>query len=73
VNGKPIKPGFLIEVMALELFVPPFSGGYSYASISISLLKDSRSQFELVNRVALHLQNTTVRIEESVLIEERWI
>jgi hypothetical protein len=29
-NGKPIKPGFLIEVMALELFVPPFSGGYPY-------------------------------------------
>lgn len=29
-NGKPIKPGFLIEVMALELFVPPFLGGYPY-------------------------------------------
>ena len=28
--GKPIKPAFLIEVMALELFVPPFSGGYPY-------------------------------------------
>jgi hypothetical protein len=28
--GKPVKPGFLLEVMALELFVPEFSGGYPY-------------------------------------------
>lgn len=29
--GKPIKPSFLIEVMALQLLVPPFSdGGYPY-------------------------------------------
>jgi hypothetical protein len=28
--GKPVKPSFLIEVMALELFVPEFSGGYPY-------------------------------------------
>jgi hypothetical protein len=30
VNDKPIKPSFLIEVMALQVFVPPFSGGYKY-------------------------------------------
>lgn len=29
-NDKPVKPSFLLEVMALELFVPPFSGGYTY-------------------------------------------
>lgn len=29
-DGKPVKPSFLTEVMALELFVPPFSGGYPY-------------------------------------------
>lgn len=29
-HGKPIKPSFLIEVMALELLRPPFSGGYVY-------------------------------------------
>ncbi len=29
-NGKPVKPSFLLEVMALALFVPPFSGGYPY-------------------------------------------
>ena len=29
-HGKPIKPSFLIEVMALELLRPPFSGGYAY-------------------------------------------
>ncbi len=29
-SGKPVKPSFLLEVMALELFVPPFSGGYPY-------------------------------------------
>jgi Second Messenger Oligonucleotide or Dinucleotide Synthetase domain len=28
--GKPVKPGFLLEVIALELFVPEFSGGYPY-------------------------------------------
>jgi predicted nucleotidyltransferase len=28
--GKPAKPGFLLEVMALDLFAPPFSGGYPY-------------------------------------------
>lgn len=28
--GKPVKPGFLLEVMALDLFVPEFSGGYPY-------------------------------------------
>jgi hypothetical protein len=29
-QGKPIKPSFLIEVMALELLVPPFGGDYRY-------------------------------------------
>jgi hypothetical protein len=29
-QGKPIQPSFLIEVMALKLIVPPFSGGYKY-------------------------------------------
>jgi hypothetical protein len=28
--GKPVKPSFLIEVMALELLVPPFDGDYPY-------------------------------------------
>ncbi len=30
VHDKPIKPSFLVEVMALDLFCPPFSGGYVY-------------------------------------------
>ncbi len=29
-QGRPVVPSFLIEVMALELLVPPFSGGYPY-------------------------------------------
>ena len=29
-NGKPVYPSFLVEVMALKLIVPPFSGGYKY-------------------------------------------
>ena len=29
-QGGPINPSFLIEVMALQLLVPPFSGGYPY-------------------------------------------
>lgn len=29
-QGKPIKPSFLIEVMALELLHPPFGGDYRY-------------------------------------------
>ena len=29
-HGRPVEPSFLLEVMALELFVPPFSGGYQY-------------------------------------------
>lgn len=29
-NEKPVKPSFLLEVMALKVFVPPFSGGYPY-------------------------------------------
>jgi hypothetical protein len=29
-KGKPIKPSFLIEVMALELLVPPFGGDFRY-------------------------------------------
>jgi Second Messenger Oligonucleotide or Dinucleotide Synthetase domain len=29
-QGKPIKPSFLIEVMAMQLLFPPFSGGYVY-------------------------------------------
>ncbi len=29
-QGKPIKPSFLIEVMAMQIFYPPFSGGYVY-------------------------------------------
>lgn len=28
--GKPVKPSFLIEVMALELLVPPFGGNLRY-------------------------------------------
>jgi hypothetical protein len=28
--GKPVKPSFLLEVMALDILVPPFSGGYVY-------------------------------------------
>ncbi len=27
---EPVRSGFLLEVMALDLFVPPFSGGYPY-------------------------------------------
>lgn len=30
IQGKPIKPSFLIEVMALQILYPPFSGGYIY-------------------------------------------
>lgn len=29
-NGRPVQPSFLLEVMALDLLVPPFSGGYRY-------------------------------------------
>jgi hypothetical protein len=29
-QGKPIKPSFLVEVMALQVLYPPFSGGYIY-------------------------------------------
>ena len=29
-QGHPIKPSFLIEVMAFQLLVPPFAGGYPY-------------------------------------------
>jgi hypothetical protein len=29
-QGKPIKPSFLIEVMAMQLLYSPFSGGYIY-------------------------------------------
>ncbi len=29
-HGKPLDPSFLLEVMALQLIVPPFSGGYKY-------------------------------------------
>lgn len=29
-NGRPVTPSFLLEVMALSLLVPPFSGGYPY-------------------------------------------
>lgn len=29
-HGKPIKPSFLIEVMALDLLHPPFGGNYRY-------------------------------------------
>ena len=29
-QGKPIKPSFLIEVMAMQILFPPFSGGYVY-------------------------------------------
>ena len=29
-RGKPVSPSFLLEVMALKLFIPPFSGGYPY-------------------------------------------
>ena len=29
-QGKPIKPSFLLEVMAMKILKPPFSGGYPY-------------------------------------------
>jgi len=29
-HGKPVKPSFLVEVMALELLHPPFGGDYRY-------------------------------------------
>jgi hypothetical protein len=29
-RGKPVKPSFLIEVMALDLLVPPFGGNFRY-------------------------------------------
>jgi len=30
VNGNPVCPPFLLEVMALQILAPPFSGGYRY-------------------------------------------
>lgn len=29
-HDKPVKPSFLVEVMALDILYPPFSGGYVY-------------------------------------------
>jgi hypothetical protein len=29
-EGKPVKPSFLVEVMALQLLVPPFGGNFRY-------------------------------------------
>lgn len=29
-QGRPVSPSFLIEVMALDLLIPPFCGGYPY-------------------------------------------
>jgi hypothetical protein len=29
-NGKPVKPSFLLEVMALDLLRPPFGGNFPY-------------------------------------------
>lgn len=29
-HGKPIKPSFLLEVMALECLAPPFGGRFDY-------------------------------------------
>lgn len=29
-HGRPVTPSFLLEVMALQLLVPPFSSGYPY-------------------------------------------
>ncbi|MEJ7821607.1 MAG: CBASS oligonucleotide cyclase [Chitinophagaceae bacterium] len=29
-QGKPINPSFLLEVMAMQILYPPFSGGYVY-------------------------------------------
>jgi len=34
-HGKPVDPSFLLEVMALQLIVPPFSGGYKYEMKSL--------------------------------------
>jgi len=34
-RGKPVKPSFLIEVMALELLVPPFGGDFRYEVKSV--------------------------------------
>lgn len=34
-NGKPVKPSFLIEVMALECLAPPFGGRFDYEFQSI--------------------------------------
>jgi hypothetical protein len=45
-QGKPIVPSFLIEVMALKLVAPPFSGGYKYEIKS------------LLSSFALHITGT---------------
>jgi hypothetical protein len=29
-TGEPVKPGFLLETIALDTLIPPFSGGYAY-------------------------------------------
>ena len=34
-SGKPVKPSFLIEVMALEIIRPPFGGDYRYEMKSL--------------------------------------
>ncbi len=45
-QGKPVKPSFLIEVMALELLHPPFGGDYRrelqgfFASLADRILED---------------------------------
>lgn len=33
-RGKPVKPSFLLEVMALEILRPPFGGNYPYEFMS---------------------------------------
>ena len=39
-NEKPVTPSFLLEVMALLVFVPPFSGGYRHDDRSYSVILD---------------------------------
>ena len=41
-KGKPIKPSFLVEVMAIDLLHGPFSGGYPYEMKSLFAAMEAR-------------------------------
>lgn len=74
-QGKPIKPSFLIEVMALDILYGPFSGGYvyelkSFFATAVDRISETwKDPAGLGSPVSDQMDNARINIARQKLIE----